>query len=135
MHINTLKQNHELEVFRHLASFAAKNGRSDEDTNHSDHPGRKHVRELKDMFQLTGPDGEHDVFVMTPLGMSLRTFQEMQKTGTFQPALVTSAVSQALLGLAYLHDADVVHTGRLAKAEYIIIETNTSLQISIPTIC
>ncbi|KAF5564809.1 serine threonine kinase, partial [Fusarium pseudoanthophilum] len=32
------------------------------------------------------------------------------KDGVFQQILVTSALDQTLLGLNYLHDADVIHT-------------------------
>ncbi|KAF5576170.1 serine threonine kinase [Fusarium pseudocircinatum] len=76
-----------------------------------DHAGRQHVREVRDTFKLSGPYGEHEVFVMSPLGMGLRTLQELQKDSVFQQALVTSALDQTLLGLNYLHDADVIHTG------------------------
>ncbi|KAK2601853.1 hypothetical protein QQS21_004636 [Conoideocrella luteorostrata] len=47
---------------------------------------------------------------MPPLGMSLRTLQELQKDHVFQQGLVTTALDQTLLGLNYLHDASVIHT-------------------------
>ncbi|KAF4438882.1 hypothetical protein F53441_12703 [Fusarium austroafricanum] len=65
-----------------------------------------------DSFKLKGPNGEHDVFVMTPLGMGLRTLQEMQKDDIFQQSLVIGALGQVLLGLNFFHEADVVHTGQ-----------------------
>lgn len=98
VHVNTLKHNQELEVYRHLAS------------GNEEHPGRDHVRQLENSFKLRGPNGEHDVFVMKPLGMSLRTLQEMQKGHVFQKDLVTVALSQVLLGLNFLHEAGVIHT-------------------------
>ncbi|KAM4054498.1 kinase [Hirsutella rhossiliensis] len=52
----------------------------------------------------------HDVLVMKPLGMSLRTFQEMQKNTIFKQDLVSGALDQVLLGLNFLHEANVVHT-------------------------
>lgn len=82
------------------------------DIDGEEHPGQEHVRRLEDAFQLKGPNGEHDVFVMTPLGMSLRSLQEMQKDDIFQKNLVMSALDQVLLGLAFLHEANVVHTGK-----------------------
>lgn len=100
MHVNTLKHNQELEVYRHLAS------------GNEEHPGWDHVRQLENSFKLRGPNGEHDVFVMKPLGMSLRTLQEMQKGNVFQKDLVTVALSQVLLGLNFLHEAGVIHTGK-----------------------
>lgn len=100
VHVNTLKRNQELEVYRHLAGVS------------KEHSGREYIRQLEDSFKLKGPNGEHDVFVMTPLGMSLRTLQEMQKNGTFQQTLVVGALDQVLTGLNFLHEADVIHTGK-----------------------
>lgn len=48
---------------------------------------------------------------MIPLGMSLKTMQERQPTRVFEKLLVTSALDQVLVGLDYLHEAEVVHTG------------------------
>lgn len=48
---------------------------------------------------------------MTALAMSLRAFQEMLREGVFQQTLVGHALSQVLLGLNFLHVADVIHTG------------------------
>ncbi|CAF3501356.1 unnamed protein product [Fusarium graminearum] len=98
VHISTLKHNQELLVSKHLS-----------DVNF-DHAGKKHVRQFQQTFKLNGPHGEHDVFVMRPLGMSLRTLQELQKDKVFQKDLVIGALDQTLLGLDYLHDANVIHT-------------------------
>ncbi|KAF5644457.1 CMGC SRPK kinase [Fusarium sp. NRRL 52700] len=98
VHVNTLKRNQELAVYKHLSSLDL------------DHAGRQHVREVRDTFKISGSYGEHEVFVMPPLGMSLRTLQESQQGNVFQETLVTSAIDQTLLGLNYLHDADVIHT-------------------------
>ncbi|KAF5623651.1 serine threonine kinase [Fusarium sp. NRRL 25303] len=87
---------------------------------HLDHAGRQHVREVRDTFKLSGPYGEHEVFVMLPLGISLRALQELQQDNVFQQSLVTSALDQTLLGLNYLHDADVIHTARKFVDETVI---------------
>lgn len=100
VHINTLKENQELNVYQHLAHV------------NIEHRGKDHIRRLTNSFELQGPHGMHDVFVMPPMGMSLRTFQEMQKEQVFHQSLVTAGISQVLLGLNYLHEANVVHTGR-----------------------
>ena len=99
VHINTLKDNHELEVYRHLARANV------------DHPGEGNTRRLTDTFKLQGPHGVHDVFVMSPMGMSLRTFQEMQPDQVFQQPLVGSGISQVVLGLGYFYEVGIVHTG------------------------
>lgn len=100
VHVNTLKHNQELEVFRHLAGVS------------TEHLGKQHIRQLEDSFQLKGPNGEHDVFVMTPLGMSFRTLQEIQKNRLFPQTLVVMALDQVLSGLDFLHQSDVIHTGK-----------------------
>jgi len=100
VHINTLKHNQELQVYRYLAGITKK------------HPGRDHIRRLEDSFTLKGHNGEHDVFVMKALGMSLRTLQDLQSNHTFQRELVVGALNQVLLGLDFLHGAEVIHTGK-----------------------
>ncbi|RMD40678.1 hypothetical protein DV735_g4420, partial [Chaetothyriales sp. CBS 134920] len=100
VHVNTITHNQELEVYRHLSGI-----KTDDDL-----PGREYVRQLQDSFKLKGPNGEHDVFIMTPLGMSLRSLQDLQKDNIFQQSLVTTALGQVFLGLNFLHEADVIHT-------------------------
>lgn len=127
VHINILKHNQELIIYKHLSKL------------NLDHAGREHVREVWDTFKMRGPHGEHEVFVMSPLGMSLCTLQELQKDRVFQQTLVTSALDQTLLGLNYLHDADVIHTGNV-HPNYNIIQltvqtfTQTIFLLHLPTI-
>lgn len=99
MHVNTLKHNRELEVYKHLAGVTI------------EHLGRLYVRRLEDSFKIKSCNGEHDCFVMTPLGMSLRTFQELQPDRIFDQSLVKSALDQVIIGVDFLHEADVIHTG------------------------
>ncbi|KAL7919199.1 kinase-like protein [Trichoderma austrokoningii] len=101
VHINTIKHNHELDVHQYLKDF---------DVEHS---GRDNVRRLEDSFKLKNPtkdDSMHHVFVMTPLGMSLRSLQRMQRTSVFPQTMVRNAVDQILFALSYLHQVKVVHT-------------------------
>ncbi|MCJ1402269.1 hypothetical protein MMC11_005489 [Xylographa trunciseda] len=114
VHVNTLKHNQELEVYRHLAGVTM------------EHSGREYIRRLEDSFKLKSRHGEHDVFVMTPLGMSLRTLQEMQEYGIFQQTLVVGALNQVLTGLNFLHEADVIHTD-LHSDNLLIAITNDSV--------
>ena len=102
-HINTLKHNQELEVFRHLAAIT------------EEHSGRAYVRRLEDSFKLKSSNGEHDCFVLIPLGMSMRTLQELNKDGIFAQSVVKGALDQLLFGLNFLHEADVIHTGNFAS--------------------
>ena len=121
VYVNTLKHNQELRVYRHLAGITM------------EHSGRVYVRKLEDSFKLKGRNGEHDVIVMTPLGMSLKTLQKMQTNGIFQQTLVVSALDQILTGLNFLHEAHVIHTGKHLynpSSDDLCITTN--LQITRP---
>lgn len=100
-HVNTLVHNQELDVFKHLASITV------------EHSGRLHVRQLEDSFKMKSRNGEHDFFVMTPLGMSMRSLQELQKGRIFAQSVVKGALDQVLFGLNFLHEADVIHTGKI----------------------
>ncbi|KAK4149938.1 hypothetical protein C8A00DRAFT_37469 [Chaetomidium leptoderma] len=117
VHINTMQYNQERVVYHHLASV----------TNTDDHPGRQNVRELHGSFTLTTQHGDHEVFVLTPLAMSLMTLQEMQPKRVFQKVLVTSALDQVLVGLDYLHTAEVVHTDLHADNLLISIKDDSIL--------
>jgi serine/threonine-protein kinase SRPK3 len=66
---------------------------------------------LERYFKLKGPHGEHDVFVMQPLGLSLRTFAGITRTGVLPESSVAIAVQQVVAGLVYLHEAGVIHAG------------------------
>jgi serine/threonine-protein kinase SRPK3 len=110
VHVNTLKHNQELEIYRHLAGITM------------EHSGRQYIRQLEDSFKLKSRNNEHDVFVMTPLGMSLRSLQEMQKDGILQQNLVVGALDQVLTGLNFLHEADVIHTGKYLASSVALVE-------------
>ena len=99
----SIKKVHELDIFQHLQQSASG----------SDHPGLENIRRLEDTFTIQGPSGtEHVVMVMTPLGMSLRSFRDRQAAKVFSPTFTMIAVDQALVGLNFLHQiANVVHTG------------------------
>ncbi len=103
-HVNTLKHNQELEVFNHLTSITV------------EHSGRVHVRQLEDSFKIKSCNGEHDFFVMAPLGMSMRTLQDLQKDRIFAQSVVKGALDQVLFGLNFLHEANVIHTGKFAPS-------------------
>lgn len=102
--MNTLEENNEKRIYSHLSGFAP------------DYPGRQHTRQLGESFELQGPHGKHDVFVMEALGMSLRTLQEQQKPQVFAKDLVVSALDQVMRGVLFLHEVDVVHTGEQSSS-------------------
>ncbi|KAI1421743.1 kinase-like protein [Xylaria sp. FL1777] len=101
VHINTLKHNQELEIYRHLANTPC----AVEFVK-----AKENIRQLTESFKLKGPHGDHDVFVMTPLALSLSHFLGLRQGQPFHSDFVKRALSQVLYGLIYLHDMNVVHT-------------------------
>ncbi|KAM3460426.1 hypothetical protein NHJ6243_005921 [Beauveria neobassiana] len=101
VYINTLQHNQELLVYNYLAKAPS---------NNPNQLGFAHVRQSHEAFQIDGPAGKHDVLVMTPLVMSLKTFQNMQKERVFPRELIAGALEQVFLGMNILHESDVIHT-------------------------
>ncbi|KAI0859843.1 kinase-like protein [Xylaria cubensis] len=101
VHIYTMKHNQELEIYRHLANTPC-------DPEFA--KAKQYIRQLKEWFKLKGPHGDHDVFVMTPLALSLSHFLGARRGQPFHSDFVKQALSQILYGLVYLHDMNVVHT-------------------------
>lgn len=44
--------------------------------------------------------------------MSLKTLQELHKSGVLAQSIVKGAVDQVLFGLNFLHESDMIHTGK-----------------------
>ncbi|KAI1178987.1 kinase-like protein [Nemania sp. FL0916] len=101
VHINTLKHNQELEIYDHLTNTPC-------DFDFSE--AKEHVRQLKEAFKLKGPHGDHDVFIMAPMALSLSHFLRARQGRPFHLDFVQQAISQILHGLIYLHYVKVVHT-------------------------
>ncbi|KAI0199964.1 kinase-like protein [Astrocystis sublimbata] len=132
VHINSLPHNHELEIYQYLdetppddEAFAAM--------------CTKHIRQLKENFILKGPYGDHDVFVITPLAMSLSKFRGALKGKRFSLDFVKSAMSHIMMGLMYLHDMNVIHTDLHLDNLLIALEDNSimaemeEVELSTPT--
>lgn len=101
VHVNTLTSNRELKVYQYLKTIE------------SDHPGREMIRMLEDSFRLQGPYGTHEVFVLPPLGLSLRAFQDMMPRHIFAQPIVVIALQRVLAALDFLHGpANITYTGK-----------------------
>lgn len=81
----------------------------------ADHPGKDRLRLILDHFQITGPYGKHQCLLFDPLGMSLTKFRNMFPTRTLDKKLLQQSLQLILLGLDFLHQAGVVHTGNLNR--------------------
>ena len=106
VHINALTSNRELEIYQYLKGVE------------SDHPGREMIRMLEDSFKLQGPYGTHEIFVLPPLGLSLRAFQDIKPGHIFAQPIVVIALQRVLAALDFLHGpANLTHTGKTILIE------------------
>ncbi|RDL36461.1 uncharacterized protein BP5553_05813 [Venustampulla echinocandica] len=74
------------------------------------HPGFHSVLQLRDHFELTGPNGTHVCLVLDPMGESLSSFPTFWDPAIIPPPIAKRFTRQLLWALDYAHDAGVVHT-------------------------
>ncbi|CEJ80100.1 hypothetical protein VHEMI00305 [[Torrubiella] hemipterigena] len=65
---------------------------------------------------------------MEPTSMSLRSLQEIQRTRVFHESVVRGGMSQLLLGLDYLHEADIIHADLHSDNLLIALKDQTILE-------
>ncbi|TLS31416.1 hypothetical protein PpBr36_02491 [Pyricularia pennisetigena] len=74
------------------------------------HRGRLSIRIAESRFQLEGPGGTHDVFVLLPLSLCVRALQLQLQDRKFREAFVVIIARAILEALDYLHThAKVIH--------------------------
>ena len=88
----------EIKIHRHLASRSGT------------HPGSDHVLALLDHFKVQGVNGEHDVLVFQVIGPQLEAVFDDEPTIIQQR--IKSLMHQVAVGLSFLHDCGVTHTGK-----------------------
>jgi serine/threonine-protein kinase SRPK3 len=79
-----------------------------------DHPGKACVASLLDEFTITGPNGKHLCLVTEAASCSIAESKEAGDTWKFSVDVARSIVSQAILGLDYIHSCGIVHGGKLS---------------------
>jgi hypothetical protein len=77
----------------------------------AEHPGKELVRLVQDHFKIDGPHGTHQCLLFQPLGMSLTDFRNLLPQKAFDKRLLQQSLQLILLGLDFMHQAGVVHTG------------------------
>lgn len=103
MHTNEIHHHRELQIYELLKSLALEQ---------SDHGGKEHLRELYDFFKVDGPHGTHDVFILQPLGTSIRNLQLAMPDGILDQEIAQQVLVQILPTIHFLHtEANVIHTG------------------------
>ena len=77
------------------------------------HPGRESVRTALDNFKISGPDGEHQCLVHTPLWDSLRTFLARNPANRLPAEMLRGVMIHLFEALDYIHtECHVIHTGK-----------------------
>ena len=90
-------RNNEIKIYRHLALRSGT------------HPGSDRVLALLDHFEVQGVNGEHDVLVLQVTGPHL---EDIFDEPTVIPHAIKSLAHQIALGISFLHDCGVVHSGQ-----------------------
>lgn len=77
----------------------------------ADHPGRERLRVTLDEFHVKGPHGTHQCLIFPALGMTLAQLRDLFEDKALEKTLLQKFLCMVLLGLDFLHQAGVVHTG------------------------
>ncbi|EEB06378.2 CMGC/SRPK protein kinase [Schizosaccharomyces japonicus yFS275] len=87
------------------------------------HPGRRHIVELLDYFEVQGPNGVHVCLVFETLGQNLLSVMRSFRSYNIPMCLVRRFTKQLLLGLDFLHrECGIIHTD--LKPENVLIRIN-----------
>jgi hypothetical protein len=77
----------------------------------ADHPGKQRLRVALDEFDLDHNTQKHHCLAFTPLGLTYTQFRNVFPSRTLNKDLLKQSLLMILLGLDFLHQAGVVHTG------------------------
>ena len=77
----------------------------------AEHPGKQLLRLVLDEFKVGGPRGLHQCLLFNPLGISFTKFRNLFPKKRLNNILLQQTLQLVLLGLDFLHQAGVVHTG------------------------
>lgn len=78
-----------------------------------EHPGGRYLRLMLGEFIIHGPRGKHRCLLYTPQGMTYTQFRNLLPDRMFDKVLLQQAYLLILIGIDFLHQASVVHTGMI----------------------
>ncbi|KAK2808640.1 hypothetical protein FQN50_004504 [Emmonsiellopsis sp. PD_5] len=107
------RQNNEIAVSNHLKA------------SNIEHPGKAFVRVVLESFDIETPSGTHQCLLYEPLGISFTEFLDLLPDNKFPETLLQRSMQLVLVGLAYLHRAMVVHTGKHHHPRPLLTPKNT----------
>jgi hypothetical protein len=93
------RPDHEIAVSEHLKSSG-------------DHSGKRLVRLVLDSFNVASAQGQHTCLVYQPLGMSFTELRGLFSDKMMPTELIQKSIQLALVSLAFMHENNVVHTGK-----------------------
>lgn len=91
----------------------------------AEHPGKARLRVALDTFQIQGPNGSHQCLVFAPLGLTYTKFRTLFPNNALNKDLLQQSLLMILLGLDFLHQAGIVHTGTALSSISELVETET----------
>lgn len=88
----------------------------------AEHPGKARLRVALDTFQIQGPHGSHQCLVFAPLGLTHTKFRTLFPDNALNKDLLQQSLLMVLLGLDFLHQVGVVHTGTTPSLSLILLK-------------
>lgn len=100
MHVRTRRQPSEVEISKYLKA------------SHGIHDGEKYVRLVIDSFEVMGPYGTHPCLLYQPAGIDISDYMHCLEGDSLPEDLLRPTLRFVLIALDYLHEAEVIHTGK-----------------------
>ncbi|KAL8838478.1 MAG: hypothetical protein Q9176_005030 [Flavoplaca citrina] len=88
------------------------------------HPGKKHIIQLLDRFEHTGPNGTHPCLVFEPLGPNVLSKAELYTSNRLPGKIAWEASRQTTQALAYIHANGITH-GDLHPGNIVFADTTS----------
>lgn len=89
----------------------------------AEHPGKALLRVAQDSFQIRGPNGSHQCLIFAPLGLTYTKFRTLFPNNALNKDLLQQSLLMILLGLDFLHQAGVIHTGKVLSLYNFSVDT------------
>jgi serine/threonine protein kinase len=82
--------------------------------NPVEHDGDELVRRVVDSFEVASLKGNHKCILYQPLGMSFSNFLKLFPQNRFPKELAQRSIQLLLIAIDYLHQCNIVHTGKFS---------------------
>jgi serine/threonine protein kinase len=108
----TIDNHREIKFYEHLISLV------------SQHRGSAYIRDIRDTFEIDGPDGRHLCLVHSPMHMTIRDLEYLNPLRRLPEALLRCILFNILQALSFLHEeAQVIHAGKPLGIEKVCLLT------------